>query len=160
MIKKNKYPIFSTKTCFSLFMTSHPVPIPFLSYLLSPSFFFLLARAQWDRESESRRLRERHKGQRERERVESRELRGRLRDRERESQRSGGREPNPEPKELRRLNFRPMLLVGRLQWCLGRGNQRTQELGPATHEPNPTNPGEPMWPDPSGGPILHVRRSQ
>jgi hypothetical protein len=29
---------------------------------------------------------------------------------------------------------------------------------PATREPNPTDPGEPMRPEPPGGPILPVRR--
>jgi len=93
MIKKNKYPIFSTKTCFSLFMISHPVPFPFLSYLLSPSFFFLLLSFFSHEHSETEWVRAGDWGRdlkdRERERVESRELRGRLGDWERESQRSG-----------------------------------------------------------------------
>jgi len=29
---------------------------------------------------------------------------------------------------------------------------------PATREPNPTDPGEPVRPEPPGGPILHVQR--
>lgn len=85
---------------------------------------------------ETREIRE-IEGERERERERFtdegvRESRDEMRQRERESQRSGESEPaSPEPRERRRLDFRPMLPVDQLRWCLGRETRRTQELGPA-----------------------------
>jgi hypothetical protein len=156
----------SDSPCDSLStLPTQPALLPssfLIFFLILSSSFFLSSRTnteRQERETESPRGEEQRDAERERERF--REIEREMRVWERETERRG--------KEIGKIG--PDLLVdelgdaGETRERRRRDFRRTRGQKPInpgawTRDPNPTDPREPVWPDPSGGSILHVRRFQ